>query len=142
MTKVIAAFAIIVVLYIGWEVFLYWDKVSHEEETKQKQDAAAMVIGDQLPGLPYQLETSLQNARKQGATGLKNWLKAHGQSVEDPRKAWRGSGGHGEIPASHRPILQRRGVDGAGGTGDFRGDDRSPGDAVRGTAALRRQKIG
>ena len=88
MTKVIAAFAIIVVLYIGWEVFLYWDKVSHEEETKQKQDAAAMVIGDQLPGLPYQLETSLQNARKQGATGLKNWLKAHGQSVEDPRKAW------------------------------------------------------
>jgi hypothetical protein len=88
MTKVIAAFAIIVVLYIGWEVFLYWDKVSHEEETKQKQDAAAMVIGDQLPGLPYQLETSLQNARKQGATGLRNWLKAHGQSVEDPRKAW------------------------------------------------------
>ena len=88
MTKVIAAFAIILVLYIGWEVFLYWDKVSHEEETKQKQDAAAMVIGDQLPGLPYQLETSLQNARKQGATGLRNWLKAHGQSVEDPRKAW------------------------------------------------------
>ena len=88
MTKVIAAFAIIVVLYIGWEVFLYWDKVSHEEETKQKQDAAAMVIGDQLQGVPYQLETSLQNARKQGATGLKNWLKAHGQSIEDPRKAW------------------------------------------------------
>ena len=88
MTKVIAAFAIIVALYIGWEVFLYWDKVSHEEETKQKQDAAAMVIGDQLPGLPYQLETSLQNARKQGATGMKNWLKAHSQSVEDPRKAW------------------------------------------------------
>jgi hypothetical protein len=88
MTKVIAAFAIIIVLYIGWEVFLYWDKVSHEEETKQKQDAAAMVIGDQLQGVPYQLETSLQNARKQGATGLKNWLKAHGQSIEDPRKAW------------------------------------------------------
>src|ERR1022692_1784440 len=88
MTKVIAAFAIIVVLYIGWEVFLYWDKVSHEEETKQKQDAAAMVIGDQLQGLPYQLETSLQNAQKQGATGLKNWLKTYSQSVEDPRKAW------------------------------------------------------
>ena len=88
MTKVIAAFAIILVLYIGWEVFLYWDKVSHEEETKQKQDAAAMVIGDQLPGLPYQLETSLQNARKKGAIGLKTWLKTNDRSVEDPRKAW------------------------------------------------------
>ena len=51
MTKVIAAFIIIVVLYVGWEIFLYWDKVSHEEETKQKQNAAAMVIGEQLPGM-------------------------------------------------------------------------------------------
>ena len=88
MTKVIAAFIIIVVLYVGWELFLYWDKVSHEEETKQKQDAAAMVIGDQLLGLPNQLETSLQNARKQGAAALKSWLKTYGQRVEDPRKAW------------------------------------------------------
>jgi hypothetical protein len=47
-----------------------------------------MAIGDQLPGVPYQLEASLQNARKQGTTGLRNWLKAHSQSVEDPRKAW------------------------------------------------------
>ena len=88
MTKVIAAFIIIVVLYIGWELFLYWDKVSHEEETKQKQDAAAMVVGDQLPGLSYKLEASLQAARKQGAAGLRNWLKTYSQSVEDPRKAW------------------------------------------------------
>ena len=88
MTKVIAAFAIIVVLYIGWEVFLYWDKVSHEEETKQKQNAAAMVIGEQLPGMSYKLEDSLRAAQKQGATGLKNWLKTYSQSVEDPRKAW------------------------------------------------------
>jgi hypothetical protein len=88
MTKVIAAFIIIVVLYVGWEIFLYWDKVSHEEETKQKQNAAAMVIGEQLPGMSYKLEDSLRAAQKQGATGLKNWLKTYSQSVEDPRKAW------------------------------------------------------
>ena len=88
MTKVIAAFIIIVVLYVGWEIFLYWDKVSHEEETKQKQNAAAMVIGEQLPGMSYKLEESLRAAQKQGATGLKNWLKTYSQSVEDPRKAW------------------------------------------------------
>ena len=87
MTKVIAALIIIVVLWGGWELFLYWDKVKNEDETKQKQEAAAMVIGDTLPGLAYQLEASLQTARKQGAAGLTNWLKAHSQSVEDPRKA-------------------------------------------------------
>jgi len=88
MTKLIAALIIVAVLYGGWELFLYWEKVKNEEETKQKQDAAAMVIGDQLPGLPYKLEASLQAARKHGAAGLRNWLKTYGQSVEDPRKAW------------------------------------------------------
>ena len=88
MTKIIGAFIIIVVLYGGWELFLYWDKVKNEEETKQKQDAAAMVTGDQLLGLSYKLEPSLQAARKQGATGFRTWLKNYGQSVEDPRKAW------------------------------------------------------
>ena len=88
MTKLIAVLVIVAVLYGGWEFFLYWEKVKNEAETKQKQEAAAMVIGDQLPGLPYQLEASLQNARKQGAAGLRNWLKNNSRSVEDPRKAW------------------------------------------------------
>ena len=88
MTKVIAAFIIIMVLYVGWELFLYWDKVKNEEETKQKQEAAARVTGDQLPGMSYKLDASLQAARKQGATGLKNFLKTYNQIIEDPRKAW------------------------------------------------------
>ena len=90
MTKIIAAFIIIVVVWGGWELFLYWDKVKNEEETKQKQEEREMVSGDQLPGLAYQLEGSLQTARKQGPAGLKSWLKTHSQSVEDPRKAWIG----------------------------------------------------
>jgi hypothetical protein len=88
MTKLIGALIIIAVLYGGWKLFLYWEKVKNEEDTKQKQDAAALVMGDQLPGLPPQLETTLQAARKQGAAGLRNWLKTYSQSVEDPRKAW------------------------------------------------------
>jgi hypothetical protein len=88
MTKLIGALIIIAVLYGGWELFLYWEKVKNEEDTKQKQDAAAMVMGDQLPGLAPQLEPTLQAARKQGTAGLKNWLKTYSQSVEDPRKAW------------------------------------------------------
>jgi hypothetical protein len=88
MTKLIAAVLIVLACYGVWELFLYWEKVKNEEETKVKRDAAAMVLGDQLPGLPSALEPSLQAARKQGAAGLRNWLKNHNQSVEDPRKAW------------------------------------------------------
>ena len=96
MTKVIAVLLIVVVIYGGWELFLYWEKVKNEEETKQKQEEAAMVVGDRLPGLPYKLEQSLQTARTKGAAGLKNWLKTYGQSVEDPRKAWQ------LVPDHHR----------------------------------------
>ena len=52
MTKLIAAFIIIVTLYGGWKLFLYWDKVKNEGETQQKQEAAATVVGDQLAGMP------------------------------------------------------------------------------------------
>ena len=45
-------------------------------------------MGDQLPGVPYQLQESLQAARTRGAAGLRTWLKTHAQSIEDPRKAW------------------------------------------------------
>ena len=88
MTKVIAALIIVAALYGAWELFLYWEQVKNAEETKQKQNAAAAVMGDQLPGLPYQLEGSLQAARNRGAAGLRTWLKTNGKSVEDPRKAW------------------------------------------------------
>ena len=88
MTKLIGALIIVAVLYCGWVLFSYWEQVKSGEEAQQKQDAAAIVTEDRLPGLPYNLETSLQTARKRGAAGLRNWLKAYGPSVEDPRKAW------------------------------------------------------
>ena len=88
MTKVIAAFIIIVVLYGGWHLFLYWEKVRDEKETKQKQETSAVVTGDQLPGLPDKLARSLETAKKQGPSGLRTWLKNYGPMVQDPRKAW------------------------------------------------------
>jgi hypothetical protein len=88
MTKAIAAVLIVLGCYGVWELFLYWEKVKGQEETQQKQSAAAQVAGDTLPGLAWQLEESLRDAKTKGAAGLKAWLKAHSQSVEDPRKAW------------------------------------------------------
>src|SRR5437764_2729035 len=88
MTKLIAVVIIIAVLYCGWEIFLYWDKVNHEEETARKQAVPAVVDPQYLAGLPQKYQASYQAAEKQGAAGLKNWLKTYGRVVQDPRKAW------------------------------------------------------
>lgn len=89
MTKLIAAAIVIVCLYVGWELFLYWDKVKNEQEVEEKQAAAAAnIIPESLPGLPQPLEQGLQAAQKLGAEGLGNFLKVYGQSIQDPRKAW------------------------------------------------------
>lgn len=92
MTKVISAVIILLVLWGVWELFFYWERVKNQEETQQKQAAAARTIGDSLPGMPLQgsqpLETALRAAQTQGATAMREWLKAYGDRVQDPRKAW------------------------------------------------------
>jgi hypothetical protein len=88
MTKLIAVAFILLVLFGGWHLFLYWEKLNDEQQAKQKQAAAAVVSEDQLPGLPEKLGPSLQAAKKQGAAALKKWLKDFGYLVQDPRKAW------------------------------------------------------
>jgi hypothetical protein len=87
-TKLIAAVVIVAVLYGGWNLFVYWEKVRDEKESVRKQEAAAAVSEENLPGLPYGLEPSLRAAKNQGAIGLRNWLKTYGSTVQDPRKAW------------------------------------------------------
>jgi hypothetical protein len=92
MTKVIAAAIILLVLWGGWELFFYWERVKNEEETKKKEAVAALVLGENLQGMPpqnsQQLENSLKAAQAQGAAAMRAWLKTYGASVQDPRKAW------------------------------------------------------
>ncbi len=88
MTKWITILIIAAVLYGGWQLFLYYDRVKSEDEDAQKKAAVENVSPQQLPGMPYQLESSLEAAEKQGAAGLRNWLKTYGPSIQDPRKAW------------------------------------------------------
>lgn len=87
-TKLIAALVMVAALYGGWNLFLYWDKVKNEEETAKKQAVASAVDPRQLPGIPDHLEPTLEAAQKQGAVGLRNWLKAYDRLIKDPRKAW------------------------------------------------------
>ncbi len=88
MTKAIAALMVVLVLYGGWQLFLYWDRVKNEEDVQRKEAAQAGSLGDQLPGLPQGLEFGLKNAKERGVETLGAWLKTYGGSVQDPRKAW------------------------------------------------------
>src|SRR6266496_3279310 len=88
MSKLIAALFVVAVLFGGWHLYFYWERVRDEKESVRKVEAAAEVTGASLPGLPEKLGPSLDAAQKQGAAGLRNWLKTYGQAVKDPRKAW------------------------------------------------------
>lgn len=87
-TKLIAIAIVALFLFGSYKVFMYYDEVKNQREEEKKQAAAAQVVGENLEGLPQSLVASLQAAQTQGASGLRNWLKAFGQSVQDPRKAW------------------------------------------------------
>lgn len=88
MTKLITIVIIALVLYGGWSLFLYYDRVKNEEATAKQEEAAAVVTEGQLSGVPQPLEASLTAAREQGAAGLTNWLKTYGPMIQDPRRAW------------------------------------------------------
>jgi hypothetical protein len=87
-TKLIAILILVAVLWGGWKFFFYWEHVKNEEVAEKKQAAAAALVGDQLPGVPYQLEASLRTAKEKGAETLGGWLKTYGASIQDPRKGW------------------------------------------------------
>ncbi|MSU57903.1 MAG: hypothetical protein EXS35_06925 [Pedosphaera sp.] len=87
MSKLIGAFIVIVVVFCGYQLFLYWDKVNHEEET-QRKEAAKVLNPAYLPGMSNQLEPSYQRAQQQGNAAMRVWLKNYGPSLQDPRKAW------------------------------------------------------
>jgi hypothetical protein len=89
MTKLITILIIVAALWGGWQLFVYWDKVKQEDEVAAKKKAQSEITtGEQLSGMPYNLESSYQAAKNKGAAALKNWLKLNGRSVQDPRKAW------------------------------------------------------
>lgn len=87
MTKIIAAVIIALVLWGGWELFFYWERVNNEKEDEKKHSVTA-VQPEALSGLPPELENALRAAQNQGSDGMRNFLKTYGNRLQDPRKAW------------------------------------------------------
>jgi hypothetical protein len=88
MRQVIAILLVIGAIWGIRQLQLHWDQVKAKKLADEGGAPAAAPSGTAaLPGLPPYLESSLQTAQKQGAAGLKNWLKAYRARVTDPRLA-------------------------------------------------------
>ncbi|EEF62656.1 hypothetical protein [Pedosphaera parvula] len=88
MKLAIAALIVIAVLFGGYQVWEYWDKVSHDRDVAEKDAAAHKIVPEQLAGMPTGLQPTYQAAQKGGAAGIRSWLRIYGAKVQDPRKAW------------------------------------------------------
>jgi hypothetical protein len=82
---------ILAALWGGRELYRYWEQVKARREAEDRGGGPPPVAAPAgpavLPGVPANLEASLQAAQRQGAAGLKNWLKMYRPYVGDPRLA-------------------------------------------------------
>ncbi len=86
--KVIIAIVIVVGVCMGvWEIYTYWEDVQQKKHEKVKAIEAQADADRQLPGLAASLEGPLEAARRQGATGLRQFLIRYGHTIKDPRLA-------------------------------------------------------
>ncbi len=85
MSNFVALVLVGLLLYGASRFNKYWQSVKAKQEQAEgvQQDKGPTV----LPGLPQTMEASLQAAQKQGANGLRNWLKQYRAFVQDPRLA-------------------------------------------------------
>jgi hypothetical protein len=88
MTKLISIFIVILLIVAGWKLVGYYQQVEEENRASKKAETGADIRPEQLEGVPWELSQSLQTAQKNGASGMRNWLKAYGHQIQDPRKAW------------------------------------------------------
>lgn len=88
MTKAIWILIVLAVGYVGYALYQQWDKARLEHDGIRKAEAAAVVTGESLPGMAYQLETALRSAKDKGPVAFQSWFTANEKTLADPRKAW------------------------------------------------------
>lgn len=88
MTKAIWVLIILVVGYIGYLLFQQWDKARLEHDGRKKEEAVAVVNGDSLAGMPYQLDAGYRTAKATSPAAFRTWFATNEKLIVDPRKAW------------------------------------------------------
>jgi hypothetical protein len=78
---------VLAVIFGGWKLWDYWDTVNQQKEAAEKTPE---ISEDQMGRMSYELEQSLQEARKKGPSAVKAWLNRFEKSPKIPedRLAW------------------------------------------------------
>ena len=87
-SRLIGVLLILLVAWGGYKVFVYYQHTDAEHLFQTGEAADKPFDPNRLPGLPYELNSSLVQAQKQGSTAMGKWLATYGSQVKDPRKAW------------------------------------------------------
>lgn len=85
MTKLIAIFLVVLVIFCAWQGYKYLDRVQRDEGQKA---TTSEVRSESLAGMPYQLNDGHHAAVQKGSAATRTWLKTYGSMIQDPRKAW------------------------------------------------------
>lgn len=88
MKFVIGAIVIVGLAVGGYHLNQYWGKFKDVNSDTTQPAAAPVISGDALPGMPANLEGTLNQAKLRGATGLHDFLQMYGNTISDPRRAW------------------------------------------------------
>jgi hypothetical protein len=83
--SIVVAILIVYLIFVGWSQY---DKYRTDQDLRAKQAAAEAIVPEQLPGMPDGWEQSYKTVQKGGAVAIRNWLRAYGGRVGDPRRAW------------------------------------------------------
>jgi len=81
---------ILLIFFCARQLINHWKDAQAKSAPPSSQVEPAApppVAAEALPGLPRQLEASLQAAKRQGPDALKTWLKQNRRLVQDPRLA-------------------------------------------------------
>jgi hypothetical protein len=88
MTKLISVFLIVLAVFVGYRIYVYYEKVNSEEDLREAEEARRRVVDPNgLSGLSWELTESYNQAKNDPAA-LRNWLKVTKGRVQDPRLAW------------------------------------------------------
>jgi hypothetical protein len=89
--KVLISILITLLVCIGaWRIYDHWRTVQAQQEAGLRRDETVPLRAEEIPGLPYQLEPKLSEARQRGAKTYKQFIDTWKGSpeVKDPRLAW------------------------------------------------------
>ena len=79
---------LIIIALLVWGGYYVVSSLTGKYQAVQKQETIASQpapVSNELPGMPYQLQGSLDAAQAQGPAALKRWIDANRRYLKDPK---------------------------------------------------------